>query len=289
MVFGEILFERDVLEEATRLPGARLSGSIQSMWYIGSLQWHDLPGSPAPGHGGYFRRAGIVEEIAHMALRSDASQWDNALASALAIRLAVQRDDLATAEQWWKKGGFPDLNTPIALENYPYHIFEYVLLAQARFLLVKGQETGRARDLKQAAEWLGTLLPEAERFQRVASQIQILVLQAMAQSALGMNGRQRPCCVPWRWASRKAFGGFTWMKAGGWPTSCASAGPHKKNLAAISLPWLYRQLAGRHSGASKNARSIKQPVEAVEQPNDRPPGRWLAHLPLSTRDGSAGI
>jgi LuxR family maltose regulon positive regulatory protein len=120
-----------------------------------------------------------------MALRADASQWDAALASGLAVRLAVQRDDLAIAEQWWKKGGFPDLNTPIALEDYPYHIFEYVLLAQARFLLVRGQETGKVRDIKQVLEWLGTLLPEAERFQRGASQIQILVLQAMAQNALG--------------------------------------------------------------------------------------------------------
>jgi LuxR family maltose regulon positive regulatory protein len=119
-----------------------------------------------------------------MALRSDASQWDKALASGLAIRLAVQRDDLATAEQWWKKGGFPDLNTPIALEDYPYHIFEYLLLAQARFLLVRGQETGKSPDVKLAAEWLETLLSEAERFQRVISQIQILVLQALAQSAL---------------------------------------------------------------------------------------------------------
>ena len=97
----------------------------------------------------------IIEEIAHMALRSDASQWDDALASGLAVRLAVQRGDLATAEQWWKKGGFPDLNTPIALENYPYHIFEYLLIAQARFLLVRGQETDRVRDVKQAAELLG--------------------------------------------------------------------------------------------------------------------------------------
>jgi LuxR family maltose regulon positive regulatory protein len=123
-----------------------------------------------------------------MALRSDASQWDNALASATAVRLAVQRDDMAAAEQWWKKGGFSDLNIPIPLENYPYHIFEYLALAQARFLLVRGQETGKARDLKQASEWLGTLLPEAERFQRGVSQIQILILQAMAQHALG-NGQ----------------------------------------------------------------------------------------------------
>ena len=130
----------------------------------------------------------IVEEIARMALSNDSGQWDDAIAAGLAVRLAVQRDDLATAEQWWHKGGFPDLNIPIAVENYPYHIYEYIILSQIRFLLVKSQETGSAGGLQQAADMLGPLLPKAERLQRVNSQIQILILQAMAQSALGDEG-----------------------------------------------------------------------------------------------------
>jgi LuxR family maltose regulon positive regulatory protein len=184
IVYGEILFERDALEEARDYleRGVR---DIQSVWYLGSLGGMTSLARLRQAQGDISGAQDIVEEIARMALRSDASQWDKALASGLAVRLAVQRDDLATAEQWWKKGGFPDLNTTVALENYPYHIFEYVLLAQARFLLVRGQETGKARDIKQAAEWLEMLLPEAERFQRGVSQIQILVLQAMAQYALG--------------------------------------------------------------------------------------------------------
>lgn len=187
IVLGEILMERDLLEEASDYL-ERGCQAIQSIWYIGSLggmvslarvrqATGDIPGAQA-----------IVAETASMALRTDSSQWDDALAAALAVRLAVQRDDLATAEQWWKKGRFPELNIPIALEDYPYHIFEYILLAQARFLLVKSQETGSAGDLKQAAEMLESLLPEAERLQRVSSQIQILVLQAMAQAALGDEG-----------------------------------------------------------------------------------------------------
>jgi LuxR family maltose regulon positive regulatory protein len=184
IVSGEILFERDALEEA-RDYLERGVQAIQSIWYLGSLGGMTSLARLRQAQGEISGAQDIVEEIARMALRSDASQWDKALASGLAVRLAVQRDDLATAEQWWKKGGFPELNTPIALEDYPYHIFEYVLLAQARFLLVRGQETSKARDLKQALELLGTLLPEAERFQRGASQIQILILQAMAQSALG--------------------------------------------------------------------------------------------------------
>jgi LuxR family maltose regulon positive regulatory protein len=184
IVSGEILFERGELEEAHDYL-ERGCQAIQSIWYLGSLGGMTSLARLRQALGDFSGAQAIVDEIAHMALRSDARQWDNALASGLAVRLAVQRDDLATAEQWWKKGGFSDLNTPIALEDYPYHIFEYVLLAQARFLLVRGQETGKARDLKQAAEWLETLLPQAERFQRRAPQIQILVLQAMAQFALG--------------------------------------------------------------------------------------------------------
>lgn len=187
IVLGEILFERDLLEEA-RDYLERGCKAIQSIWYLGSLggmtslarlrqAMGDIPGAQA-----------IVEEIARMALRNDSGQWDDALAAGLAIRLAVQRDDLATAEQWWHKGGFPDLDIPIALENYPYHIYEYLILAQIRFLLVKSQETGSAGGLQQAADMLGLLLPQAERLQRVESQIQILILQAMAQSALEHEG-----------------------------------------------------------------------------------------------------
>ena len=184
IVYGEILFERNALEEA-RDHLERGVREIQSVWYFGSLGGMTSLARLRQAQGDITGAQDIVDEIARMALRSDASQWDKALAAGLAVRLAVQRGDLAAAEQWWQKGGFPDLNTPIALANYPYHIFEYVLLAQARFLLVKGQESGRTRDVKQATELLGTLLPEAERFQRGASQIQILILQAMAQSALG--------------------------------------------------------------------------------------------------------
>jgi LuxR family maltose regulon positive regulatory protein len=187
MGLGEILLERDLLEEARDYleRGVRIT---RSMWYLGSLHgvismarlhqaMGDIPGTLE-----------VIEEAARMALSTDASEWDDVVAPAVAVRLALQRDDLAAAEQWWKKGGFPDLNKPIALEDYPYHVFEYLLLTQAMFLQVQGQGTGRAGDLKQAAEMLATLLLEAERFQRVTSQIQILVLQAMVQSALGEEG-----------------------------------------------------------------------------------------------------
>ena len=190
MGLGEILLEHDLLEEARDYleRGVRIT---RSMWYIGSLHgvislarlrqaMGDIPGTLE-----------VIEEAARIALSTDASQWDDAFVAATAIRLVLQRNDLAAAEQWWKKGGFPDLNTPIALESYPYHVFEYLLLTQAEFLLVKGQETSRLGDLKQAAELLEMLLLEAERFQRVTSQIQILILQALVQTALGDEGAKK--------------------------------------------------------------------------------------------------
>jgi LuxR family maltose regulon positive regulatory protein len=179
---GEILLEHNLLTEARNYleKGCQV---IQSIWYLGSLDGMVSMARLRQAMGDISESQAILAEAERMALSTDASQWDDAFVAATAIRLALQRNDLTSAEQWWHKGGFPDLNTPISLEYYPYHVFEYLLLTQAKFLLVRGQETGRAGDLKQAAELLGTLLLEAERFRRVTSQIEILVLQAIAQSA----------------------------------------------------------------------------------------------------------
>jgi LuxR family maltose regulon positive regulatory protein len=187
MGLGEILLEQDLLEEARNYleRGVRIT---RSMWYIGSLHGVIALARLRQAMGDIPGTLEVIEEAARMALSTDASEWDDVVAAVVAVRLALQRDDLTAAEQWWKKGGFPDLNTPIALESYPYHVFEYLLLTQAKFLLVKGQESGMAGDLQQATDLLEMLLLEAERLQRVTSQIQILVLQAMVQSALEDGG-----------------------------------------------------------------------------------------------------
>ena len=175
---GEILLERDLLEEARDYleRGWRVT---RSMWYIGGLEGMASLARLRQALGDVAGAEALIAEAGRMALGQESSQWDDALVAALAARLALQREDLAGAEQWWRRGGFPDLNTPIALEAYPYQVAEYLLLTQARFLLVRGQ----ARDLEQAAELLGTLLVDAERFQRVTAQIQILVVLALVQSA----------------------------------------------------------------------------------------------------------
>ena len=184
MGLGEILLERNLLEEAAEYLERGLPVA-QSLWYLGSLHGMISLARLRQAQGDVSAAQAIIAEIERKALGTDSSGWDDAVAPAVAVRLAVQRGDLGAAEQWWNKGGFPELNTPIALENYPYHVFEYLLLSQASFLLAKGQETGRIRDLEQASELLATLLPEAERFRRVSSVIQILILEAVAQSALG--------------------------------------------------------------------------------------------------------
>jgi len=182
--YGEILLERDSLEEA-RVYLERGCSATQALWPLSSLDGMislarlrqaqgDIPGAEA-----------LITEASHMALSTESSQWDDIIISAVAVRMALQRGDLAAAEQWWRRGGLPDSMGMIALENYPYHIFEYLLLTQASFLLVKGQDTGNGHDLQQALDLLETLLIEAERFQRTTSQIEILVLQALVQSALG--------------------------------------------------------------------------------------------------------
>ncbi len=181
---GEILLERNLLEEA-RDYLERGYYAIQSVWYLGSLDGMVSMARLRQAQGNNSATQAIIDEAARIAISSESNQWDYALVSALAIRLALQRDDMTVAEQWWNRGGFPDLNGKIAVEKYPYHISEYQLLTQARYLLVLGQEKRRIGYLKQAEELLATLLPEAEMFQRVTSQIQTLILLARVQSALG--------------------------------------------------------------------------------------------------------
>jgi LuxR family maltose regulon positive regulatory protein len=190
MGLGEILLERNLLEEARDYleRGWRVT---QSMWYIASLHGMVALTRLHQAMGDIPRMHAVIAESERMALSKESSEWDITIVSAVAVRLALQRSDLDTAEQWWKKGGFPEINVTITFENIPYHVFEYLLLTQARFLLVMGQETGRVGDVKQAAEMLRPLLPKAVQLQRVSSQIQILILQAMAKFALGDEGAKK--------------------------------------------------------------------------------------------------
>jgi len=127
----------------------------------------------------------IIAEVSQMVLSTESSIWDDSLLCAVATRLALQRDDLAEAEQWWIRGAFPELTADLPLECYPYHFFEYLQLTQARFLFMRGQNTGSETDLRLALERLEPLSLSADRFHRVTSRIEILILQAMIRFALG--------------------------------------------------------------------------------------------------------
>lgn len=182
--FGEILLERGSLEEAHTYieRGCRMS---QSLWPISSMDGMISLARLHQARGEIADCKAIIAEASRMALSTESSQWDDTIISGVAIRMALQRDDLSEAEQWRSRGGFPDLSDAIALERYPYHIFEYMQLTKARFLMVRGQDTGRIDYLQQALELLDTLQLEAERLQRVTSKIEIFILRAIIQFTLG--------------------------------------------------------------------------------------------------------
>jgi len=182
--FGQVLLERGVLDEA-RTYLERGCAVTRAFWLIGGLDALASLARLYQAQDNVAESQAVLEEVSRMALGTESSQWDNTMVSALAVRLAVQRQDLAAAEQWWARGGFPSLESDLGLGDYPYHLYEYLLLTQARYLLVRDRDTGNMDDTRRAAQLLASLLPEAERLQRFMSRIEIIALQAVAQSALG--------------------------------------------------------------------------------------------------------
>jgi len=182
--FGEIFRERNMLEESRKYleRGRQLT---QAEWSIGSLDgWVSLA-RLLQSQGNFASSQALIMEAAQMALSTESSQWDDVYVSAIAVRLALQRNDLAAAIQWWKKGGIFEAPESISLENYPYHIFEYLLLTQARFHFAIGQDSGDTGQLHRALELLRSILPDIERFKRVTSKIEVLILRAMVKDTLG--------------------------------------------------------------------------------------------------------
>lgn len=182
--FGEILLERDSLEEAKKYleRGCQLT---RTFWSLGNLDGMMSLARLLQAQGDITGSQAIITEASRMVLSTESSQWDNALVSAVAVRLALQRHDLPSALQWWKKIEFSDLTQDISLEKYPYHIFEYLLLTQVRYNLIIGLDTRNKQHLQRALDLLQFLLPKAEQYKRFTSQIEVLVLQAIVHYALG--------------------------------------------------------------------------------------------------------
>jgi LuxR family maltose regulon positive regulatory protein len=182
--FGEILLERNELVEADVYlkRGVDTSGTL---WWLSNLDGMisiahlrqvqgDIPGSEK-----------IIDDASRLALSSESSQWDDTIVSAIAVRMALRREDLHSAEHWWRKGTFPNFLASIPLEDYPYHIYEYLVLTQVRLLIMLGKEQENQVYLHQSLDILDSLMLEARQFQRVTSQLEIQILQAVAYLTLG--------------------------------------------------------------------------------------------------------
>lgn len=181
---GTILLERYQLEEANTYLERGCRGK-QSLWTLSSLDGLVSLAQLRQCQDDQTGVKQLLDEVSKLALSTESSQWDDIIVSGLAIRLALQRDDLSSAGQWWAKSGFPELTSMIALDEYPYHVFEYLQLVQARFLMVRGQDTGQLNDLHLSLAILDSLLPGVKRFNRISSHLEILVLQALTHFALG--------------------------------------------------------------------------------------------------------
>lgn len=185
---GKVLFERDHLPEAREHleKGLELA---RPLWLLSSIEGIQTLARVLQCQGEIEAAQALVEQAARMALSTESSQWDDLLVAAFAARLALQRGDLADAVQWWQRSGVSDTPGFISYSNFPYHVFEFLLLTQARFYIQAGLATGDTGRLEQALEMLETILPQAERFQRLTSKIEILTLQAIADHALGHTDR----------------------------------------------------------------------------------------------------
>ena len=181
---GEILRERDQLDEAKEYleQGRNLT---QMWWSLSSLDGLVSLAQVLQSQGDISGSEALIAEAAQLALSTESSQWDDDFTSAIAARLALKRNDLPAAIQWLSKRGLLESSAILALENYPYHVYEYLLLTQARYYLVQGQNSGDPAWLTRAYDLLKSILPEVERFERVASKIEILVLQALIEFAQG--------------------------------------------------------------------------------------------------------
>lgn len=181
---GEILRERDQLEQAKEYleHGRRLS---QTAWWVSSLEGTISLAHLLQSQGDFSTAQSLLNEAFRLSLSEESSQWDAISVAATAVRLALQRGDLSAARRWWEQSALRDFQPGVSLENYPYHVFEYLLLTQARYDLAVGQNTGDTRLLRRALECLQSALPKAEQFKRVTSQIDILVLRAIIEYALG--------------------------------------------------------------------------------------------------------
>ncbi len=181
---GEILRERDELKEA-RLALERGIRLTQTWWSLSGLNGLVSLARVLQSQGDSAGAQALMTEAARLALSRESSQWDEVFVSACAARLALQRGELPAAVQWWQKADRLDAPDALDRERFPYQVYEYLLLTEARYRYALGQDTGDEDQLQRSLALLQTVLPDAERFKRVTSVIEIHVLQALVLYELG--------------------------------------------------------------------------------------------------------
>jgi LuxR family maltose regulon positive regulatory protein len=181
---GEILRERDQLKDA-RLALERGIRLTQAWWSLSGLSGLVSLARVLQSQGDPAGAQALLAEAARLALSREASPWDEVFVSAFAAWLALQRGDLPAAVQWWQKSGLLDAPEALDRERYPYHVYEYLVLTEARYRCALGQDTGDEQHLQRSLALLHSVLPDAERFKRITSVIQVRVLQALALYELG--------------------------------------------------------------------------------------------------------
>ena len=183
---GEILLERNMLSEAREYLERGVESTGLILW-LGNLDGLVSLARLRQAMGDFAGSQAIIDQASELALNTESSQWDDVFVSSIAIRLAIFREDIQSAEKMWVQTAYPDLRQKIPLGRYPYHVYEYLVLTQARLLIIIGKTRGVADYLAIASEMLESLILEAERFNRVTSMIEIKMLQALILSAYGDN------------------------------------------------------------------------------------------------------
>jgi LuxR family maltose regulon positive regulatory protein len=270
---GAILLERDHLEEAKACL-ERGYHDAQQLWTISSLDSLVARAHLKQIQGDIQGTKAIIEEAAQMALSTESSQWDDTLVSATAVRLALLRGDLADAAQWWIRGGFPKIDAEISLSKYPYQVFEYLKLVQARFLLQRGQDCSSEDDLKLAIKNLDFLIPEVKKFKRRTSEIEILILKALA-----LNCLEAPS------AKDVLLGALALGEPSGYRRIFLNEGPRIHDLLAACLA--HRQQADAVPSYLPSPDFINSLMRAIRQQSPAPsvtlPSQQAAERIVSTR------
>ena len=168
---GFVLCEWNDLEAAMRHLeiGSRLS---RQGYDVGVLGWSCLSALKARFAQGDIAGAHeIIQKMEDMERASDVPPWLTCPKEAWKAKLWLAQGDLDAASRWARERGLNVDQEPVYLRETENIVFARILLAQGRFSAALG--------------WLERLLEETQAGGRIASAIEILILQALAHREQG--------------------------------------------------------------------------------------------------------